>query len=95
MQDLEKMLQEHNQLFEEPVSEPDSDEENEDNPIATIETDSQYELWKNFELHVETKLITKLNSKLINFEDTEKLQRLLGRVDENSIQWKLQIPLHF
>ena len=81
MQDLERMLQDHNQLFEEPVSEPDSDEENEDDPIATIETDSQYELLKKFESYVETKIITKLNSKLINFDDTEKLQSLSGRVD--------------
>ena len=83
MQDLERMLQEHNQLFEEPVSEPDSDEEDQDNPIATIEADSQYELRKDFEFHLETKLNIKLKlkSKLINFEDRGTLQPLLGRVD--------------
>ena len=81
MHELENMLENHNQLFEEPESEPLSESDEEDDPYATIQTDSHYELALKFQSDLQTKLNTKLNSKLESIDDTEKLYKMLGRVD--------------
>ena len=81
MHELENMLESHNQLFEEPESEPISESDEEDDPYATIQTYSHYELVLKFQSDLQTKLNTKLNSKLESIDDTEKLYKMLGRVD--------------